>query len=50
MEFVLLAKVGIFISTIVKSGYVVAGGYFVKTAIRYIDDYKVAVANDKEVE
>lgn len=50
MEFVLLAKVGMVISTIVKSGYVVAGGYFVKTAIRYIDDYRIAVANDKEMD
>lgn len=50
MEFVLLAKVGMIIGTIVKSGYVVAGGYFVKTAIRYIDDYRIAVANDKEMD
>ena len=49
MEFVLLAKVGMVIDTIVRSGYVLAGSYFVKTVVRYINDYKESVANDKEV-
>ena len=50
MEFLLLAKVGFVIDTIVKAGYVVAGSYAVRTAIRYVADYKVSVANENEVE
>lgn len=47
MEFLLLAKVGMVIGTIVKSGYVVAGGYFVKTGLQYIEDYKNSVEQEK---
>jgi hypothetical protein len=47
MEYLLLAKVGMVISGLVKSGYVVAGGYFVKTAMTYYNDYKDSIANEK---
>ena len=49
MEYVLLAKVGFFIGIIVKGGYAVAGGFIVKTALRYASDYKTSAANEKEV-
>jgi hypothetical protein len=47
MEFVLLAKVGMIIDGIVKLGYCVAGGYFVKTGVKYVQDYKESVAKEK---
>lgn len=47
MEFWLLAKVGMIINSIVYSGYAVAGGYIVKTGIRYFQDYKEAIARDE---
>jgi hypothetical protein len=47
MEFLLLAKVSMIVGTIIKSGYAIAGGYAVKTAIRYVTDYKKAVEKDE---
>lgn len=47
-EFILLAKVGMVIDVVVKIGYGIAGSYFVKTGIRYIQDYKESVAREKE--
>lgn len=47
MEYILLTKVGFVIDMIVKIGYGVAGSYFVKTGIKYIQDYKDSVAKDK---
>jgi hypothetical protein len=47
MEYALLEKVGVVINLFVKGGYLVAGGYFVKTAFRYVTDYKTSVANDR---
>lgn len=49
MEYVLLAKVGMFVSIVVKSGYTLAGMYFLKTAYRYATDYKDSVANESGV-
>jgi hypothetical protein len=49
MEFWLLAKVGMVIQGIVTGGYCVAGGYLVKTGIRYVQDYKESIAREKEV-
>lgn len=49
MEFLLLAKVGMVVNAIVNGGYCLAGGYFIKTAITYIKDYKESVARDNEV-
>jgi hypothetical protein len=49
MEFLLLAKVGMVINGIVTGGYCLAGGYLVKTGIKYYQDYKEAIARDKEV-
>jgi hypothetical protein len=47
MEYVLLAKVAIVVNAFIKSGYLLAGSYFVKTGIRYISDYKDSVAKEK---
>lgn len=49
MEYVLLAKVGFAIGVVVKTGYVVAGGYLVKTVYRYYSDYKTSTANERSV-
>lgn len=49
MEFVLLAKVGMFIKGIVYTGYSIAGSYLVRTAITYVKDYREYVAMEKEV-
>lgn len=46
MEYLLLAKIGMGINVIVKTGYVVAVGYFAKTALRYVSDYKESVSNE----
>lgn len=48
MEFLLLAKVGLVVDTVVKIGYGIAGSYFIKTAIRYVSDYKESIAREKE--
>lgn len=40
MEFALLVKIGAIINVIVKSGYVLAGGYIVKTGVTYVSDYR----------
>lgn len=40
MEFVLLAKVGMVVSGMVKAGYVLAGSYMLRVGIRYAKDYK----------
>lgn len=50
MEYVLLYKVGVIVNVVVKTGYLVAGGYFVKTAMRYISDYRDSVSNEGGVE
>lgn len=47
MELLLLAKVGFVVDTIVRAGYVLAGSYFVKTGVRYIQDYKDSISNEK---
>jgi len=49
MEFVILTKIGYVIDVMVKLGYAVAGGYTVKTAVRYVRDYRDSVATEKEV-
>jgi hypothetical protein len=49
MEYVLLTKVGFIIGIVVKGGYAVAGGFIVKTILRYTSDYKTSIANEKEV-
>lgn len=46
VEFALLAKVGMVINGIVYSGYALAGSYFVKTIIRYAQDYKDSIAKE----
>jgi hypothetical protein len=47
MEFMLLAKVGMIIDGVVKGGYILAGSYFVRTAVKYVQDYKESVAKEK---
>jgi len=47
MEYVLLMKVGFIIDTIVRIGYGIAGGYFVKTGIKYVQDYKESISKEK---
>ncbi|WP_186321355.1 hypothetical protein [Bacillus sp. FJAT-22090] len=47
MEYELLAKVGFAISLIVKGGYAFAGSYIVRIGIKYVGDYKNAIANEK---
>jgi hypothetical protein len=49
MEYVLLAKVGFVIGVVVKTGYVIAGGYLAKTIHRYYSDYKISTANERSV-
>ncbi len=49
MEYLLLAKIGFVIDTLVKGGYAIAGGYMVKTAVRYVRDYKDSVARENGV-
>lgn len=43
----LLAMVGLVVKGVTYSGYGLAGVYFVKTAIRYVQDYKESVANER---
>jgi hypothetical protein len=43
----LLLMVGMVVKGITWGGYGITGLYFTKTAIRYIQDYKEAVANEK---
>lgn len=47
MEYILLAKVGVIINGIVKLGYCIAGGYFVKTGLKYVSDYKESIEQEK---
>lgn len=47
MEFLLLAKVGLVIESIVRAGYVLAGSYFVKTGAVYVRDYKDSIEREK---
>jgi hypothetical protein len=47
MEFLLLAKVGMIIDGVVKAGYCLAGGYFVRTGVKYVKDYKTSIENEK---
>jgi len=48
MEFVILAKVGMVVNWIANGGYVLAGGIFLKTIVKYTKDYKESVANEKD--
>jgi len=51
MEFWLLAKVGMVVDFIVKTGYAVAGGYVLRTCVRYYQDYRASIEQEKaEVE
>ena len=47
MEFLLLTKVGMVVDVVVKAGYMLAGSYFVKTGIKYIQDYRESVEREK---
>jgi hypothetical protein len=47
MEFLLLAKVGMVIDGIVKAGYVLAGSYFVRTGVKYVQDYRASVEKER---
>lgn len=49
MEFWLLAKIGMVVKALVSGGYAVASGYAIKTGLKYVEDYKESVANEKEV-
>jgi hypothetical protein len=49
MEYWLLAKVGLVIKGLVWGGYGLAGGYGIKTGIRYVQDYKESVAKENGV-
>lgn len=49
MEFWLLAKVGLVIKALVSSGYAVAGSYMIRTGMKYVEDYKTSIENEKEV-
>ena len=49
MEYLLLAKVGWVINTVIKLGYGVAGAYFVGTGVRYYKDYRQNVDKEKGV-
>jgi len=46
MEYALLIKVTTAINYIVNSGYLIAGGYMLKTIIRYVKDYKESVLKE----
>jgi hypothetical protein len=48
-EFWLLAKVGMVIKGLVWGGYSLAGGYAIRTSVRYIKDYKEAIAKENGV-
>jgi len=47
MEMLLLAKVGLVIDGVVKCGYLLAGSYLVRTGVKYVQDYKLSVANER---
>lgn len=47
MEFLVLAKVGMIVNGIVKLGYCIAGGYLVKTGVKYVSDYKESLEQEK---
>mgnify|MGYP003410221509 FL=1 len=47
MEYALLIKVGMVIKGLVWSGYALAGSYMFRTGVRYVQDYKDSVANEK---
>lgn len=48
MEFILLSKVTFIVNTVVKAGYVFAGGVFLKTGITYLKDYKYYSSRQRE--
>lgn len=48
MEFLLLAKIGAIVDTVVKIGYGIAGMYAVKTGVRYYQDYKYSVEQEEK--
>lgn len=43
----LLALVGLVVKGVTWSGYGLTGFYFAKTAVRYVQDYKESVANER---
>lgn len=43
-----LEVIGAVIAVIKTVGYSIAGGYFVKTGIQYVKDYKESVLNEKK--
>jgi hypothetical protein len=43
----LLMLVGFAVKGIVYAGYAITGTYLIGTGVRYVKDYKEAVANDK---
>lgn len=47
MEFILLAKVGMFINGMVWAGYALAGSYVVRTGIQYVRDYRESVEQER---
>lgn len=48
MEFALLVKVGIVVGCVVKGGYAIAGSYLLRTAYKYVQDYRYYVSIEKE--
>lgn len=47
MEFWLLTKIGVAVDLVVKVGYAIVGGYVLKTGVRYYQDYKISVEQEK---
>lgn len=43
----LLLMVGMIVKGVTYGGYGLAGLYFAKTAVRYVQDYKEAVSNER---
>lgn len=50
VETALLIKVGMVVKGIVWGGYSICGVYGVKTVIRYVNDYRESVANEREAQ
>ena len=49
VEFWLLAKVGMIVQTAVNAGYLLAGGYAIRTGYTYVQDYRDSVAREREL-
>lgn len=45
----LLAMVGMAVKIVTTTGYGIAGLYFFKTGVRYVQDYRESVSRDGEV-